>query len=431
MKKFFKVSLIDKASDSDVKRYNQNINNSIINGSKKTVLLLSNYPYKIPRSGGQIRSKTICDRYVKEGYTCIPLVVREESNYVGESDPAQEVIFPDNSPYRLYKNIFVPFISEYSSGIFAVESVDVMKAICRRIDQTIDVIHIEGPFLFKLGQKLKNEVLQMKDSKLVYSSQNIEYKLKADMLSCTNISSVIKSTLIADIKSLELDAVKQADLVLAVSNEDKDFLEKESGRQVILGVNAAHKQEATSYSLELWRKKLPSKYFVFVGSAHQPNVVGFFSMLEHTEGSLSEEIKIVIVGNVSVMFETSHQYVKNKSVDKQKLILLGMVTDEDLAAVLALAHAVLIPIISGGGTNLKTAEALLSGKYIVSTSKGFRGYEQYINVDRGVFIGNTPEEFQKNMQVVWELPSMDLSNRCGQDLTWDYALNDFFVEMNK
>jgi hypothetical protein len=39
---------------------------------------------------------------------------------------------------------------------------------------------------------------------------------------------------------------------------------------------------------------------------------------------------------------------------------------------------ILLPIAYGGGTNLKTAEALVSGRPVVASIESFRGYEDYI-----------------------------------------------------
>lgn len=41
------------------------------------------------------------------------------------------------------------------------------------------------------------------------------------------------------------------------------------------------------------------------------------------------------------------------------------------------AHAALLPIDFGGGSNLKTAEALASGRWIVATSTALRGFEPF------------------------------------------------------
>jgi glycosyltransferase involved in cell wall biosynthesis len=80
----------------------------------------------------------------------------------------------------------------------------------------------------------------------------------------------------------------------------------------------------------------------------------------------------------------------------QRAVRLGQLPDDDLAATILSSSAVLLPITQGGGSNLKTAEALASGRRIVATSFAFRGYEDYLNVS-GVAIADTPDEFRSEM----------------------------------
>ena len=46
-----------------------------------------------------------------------------------------------------------------------------------------------------------------------------------------------------------------------------------------------------------------------------------------------------------------------------------------LALLLALASCIVLPITVGGGSNIKTAEAIFSGRPVIGTTPSFRGYE--------------------------------------------------------
>ena len=52
---------------------------------------------------------------------------------------------------------------------------------------------------------------------------------------------------------------------------------------------------------------------------------------------------------------------------------------------------VLLPIISGGGMNTKTAEAMMIGKAIVGTMDAFCGYD--IDKLKGIYVCKTKEDF--------------------------------------
>ena len=66
---------------------------------------------------------------------------------------------------------------------------------------------------------------------------------------------------------------------------------------------------------------------------------------------------------------------------------------EELIQVIAKAKVVLLPISYGGGTNLKTAEALASTSYVVGSGSAFRGFEEYSNLE-GVFKVDNSMEFK-------------------------------------
>jgi glycosyltransferase involved in cell wall biosynthesis len=79
--------------------------------------------------------------------------------------------------------------------------------------------------------------------------------------------------------------------------------------------------------------------------------------------------------------------------------VLGVLDDEDLAAVKSLAHEFLLPIGAGGGSNIKTAEALYSGKPVVCTSTALRGFEDYRALPE-VIVADSPPKFQAAIRSV-------------------------------
>jgi glycosyltransferase involved in cell wall biosynthesis len=76
-----------------------------------------------------------------------------------------------------------------------------------------------------------------------------------------------------------------------------------------------------------------------------------------------------------------------------RLVSLGYVDNIALDAIIANASALLLPIEYGGGSHLKTAEALASGRPIIGTSSSFRGFTEYLDLSR-VTIADTPEQFE-------------------------------------
>lgn len=60
-----------------------------------------------------------------------------------------------------------------------------------------------------------------------------------------------------------------------------------------------------------------------------------------------------------------------------RVFCAGAVTNEQRSALLKMSDIVVLPITEGGGTNLKTAEALQSARTIAATDVAFRGFERH------------------------------------------------------
>ena len=101
-------------------------------------------------------------------------------------------------------------------------------------------------------------------------------------------------------------------------------------------------------------------------------------------------------------------------------------SDEDLAAVKTLAHTFLLPIPHGGGSNIKTAEALYSGAYVIGTAAAFRGFEDFLDLPE-VVVARSPAEFQTSIQTVLARPKKLASMHAEalakrEALLWDRCL---------
>jgi glycosyltransferase involved in cell wall biosynthesis len=61
------------------------------------------------------------------------------------------------------------------------------------------------------------------------------------------------------------------------------------------------------------------------------------------------------------------------------------------------AAAVVVPILKGAGSNLKTADALAAGLPVISTPKGLAGYRSLLSgaLGNGVYEAETPMEFKR------------------------------------
>jgi glycosyltransferase involved in cell wall biosynthesis len=81
-------------------------------------------------------------------------------------------------------------------------------------------------------------------------------------------------------------------------------------------------------------------------------------------------------------------------VRNTEVILLGIRSNEDLNKLIASANVILLPIPYGGGSNLKTAEAISSGRPIVGTVKSFREFDNFIN-SRNTVVADDIDDFRE------------------------------------
>jgi hypothetical protein len=187
--------------------------------------------------------------------------------------------------------------------------------------------------------------------------------------------------IIEEIQNIEMAATKEADLVLAVSHQESEAFQDWGAREVAIALNGATLPHATPEKRKEWMVKLPKNPFaLYVASAHPPNFSGWLELLGPTLGYIPPGSRLVVAGSVSKHIYHILNNSNYASLNMPKLQLLFELDDSDLSAVKSLADLFLIPLKTGFGTNLKTAEALISKKTVVSSEKGMRGYEEFINL---------------------------------------------------
>ncbi|MDR3463863.1 MAG: glycosyltransferase family 4 protein, partial [Beijerinckiaceae bacterium] len=121
---------------------------------------------------------------------------------------------------------------------------------------------------------------------------------------------------------------------------------------------------------------------LFVGSNHLPNIKGLRWFLDEVFlPNLAKHRKtLVVAGSVTDGGEwPTSPYI----------VYLGRVGD--LAPLYAATRIVLLPILEGGGSSVKTAEALVHGVPIVATSSALRGIDQA--AWQGVVVADDPDGY--------------------------------------
>ena len=164
------------------------------------------------------------------------------------------------------------------------------------------------------------------------------------------------------------------------------------------------------------------RYLLFVASAHPPNGAGFVELVLGGVARLRPNERVVVAGSVCSLIEEHFRDNDSATLGRDRLVLLGEVSPFTLDCLIENATGMLLPITYGGGSNLKTAEALLAGRPIVATAKAFRGCEAFTDTP-GVIIAETEEAFSAAMRRVLsgDVPSPPKDERLGS-IVWDQTL---------
>jgi len=283
-----------------------------------------------------------------------------------------------------------------------------------------DIIFLEQPFLGPLVEKMKKSNVVSDKCFVVYSSHNIEFALKAEIYKDVFSGEELQKKLNM-VKNIELDAISSANMSIAVSQEDVDFIKKISPDQEVFLYQNGHSIINETPNAEKWQKLFSQaqRNWVFVGSWHPPNINGIYNLITNSLMDLdSSKVKLWVLGSVGLGLEATYSF-ENKAGSPIEIIT--DVTNEDIDSAIMASSGIVLPVWEGGGSNLKTVQALLSRKAIISTKHAFRGLDEYVTED-GVTITDSPDEIVAALN---GFPLRDLYDRelSISTLPWDKILS--------
>lgn len=358
------------------------------------ILILSTYPHVNPQHGGQKRADAIVSRYQELGLEVryIGIYVKDAYSKHGPND----VYIESKHSLDHINHANKELTGDLATGWISRDDEAVYNAIRGQVVSfSPDIVQVEQPYLAPLINRLREEGY-ISWQKTVYSSHNIEWRMKEEMLQAeNNIEPGRKKDVVDQIRGLEHDLISNSDQVIAVTPDDAQYCEEHGAKEVILAPNGIGRPVIDKHEVE----RLKSEYaaegvtrtIVFVGSWHQPNWQGFLDLVSTGLGYVPHDTRIVIAGSISGLIEEyfRHRSVVERTCFMQRALLMGRVSEKKLGAILHLADLIILPVTSGGGSNLKTAEAILSRKLTLASEHAMRGYSQdfrelpYIHVAAG------------------------------------------------
>lgn len=388
------------------------------------ILSLTTYPIAKPQHGGQRRVAAFGDFYRGLG-----LDFQSASVYSSPPYQAQEV-----GPHDLKLGHVdprwngIPFVDDILSGDFAAMGPGL--AHFRRVIEIVRpaVVQLDHPFMWPLVRVLRDEGL-LSGVKLFYSSHNWEAPLKVDILRRSGVPEARAEAVGRRILELEHEVAKASDLIIAVSESDAAQYRALSRETPVHVVPNGVQRPPGGGALNPAQQEVfgDNLFALFVGSAYPPNIEGYCNLV--ADGGLymvPPEKRLAVCGGVSDGIFNSRQYQRFLVANSERVHFFPNISDDDLWALKVACHAVLLPIQFGGGSNLKTAEALASNKHVIATSIAMRGFDTFRDAP-GVVIADTPETFRRAIAQVFKQPPLKLKKDdllLRETVYWDRGFAD-------
>lgn len=389
------------------------------------ILILCTYPINSPRHGGQLRVRNIVDSYRLAGHRVDVVGVLGSHEYENENG-----FLPFPGEVAISNYIKNPYLMEdYAIGRLFSEEDNHYDLLAKKIINKPEVIQIEHPWLFSFAKKYINE--KKIHPLFIYSSHNIEWKLKKDIISSA-MGDEVGLEYSEKIRVVEEEAISASQLISSVSENDSDWIKTITDKKVVVAPNGVSAWSLTEKGArEALTISENYRYALYCASAHPPNITGFFDIFSGGFGSLRPDEKLIIAGGAGWNIASDIR-IHQSAILAEKTKVAGVVSLSCLHGLLSGAHCIVLPITQGGGTNLKTAEALWSGKHVLATSVAMRGFERFIDTP-GVYIADSPIKFKQDLRRIMNMPPLRLSKVDQEErstVLWETCLKSLVNEVN-
>jgi hypothetical protein len=299
-----------------------------------------------------------------------------------------------------------------------------------------DIIQVEQCFAYiGLRQILKDLGLS---PKIVYNSQNIETVVKEDVMKIAGAGKADIAKALRVIEEVETDLAKNASVLAAVSKADGKYYMSRRAKKYVLASNGIAESVHSPKAVNQWKKLFGDmgvkNIATFIGSSHLPNMQGLQQMIGYRLGFMPTDSRLVLAGGVGKHLKEYFDETNMLDITFwQRAMSLGFLSEQELSGLIEVADVILLPIVKGGGSNLKTAEAILSGRKIVATSFAFRGYEEHLSLPN-IWVADTPEAFRQSIAEALATPLQkwsDAEEKQAQKVQWHYCLKEMVEEVSK
>lgn len=371
---------------------------------RRRVLVTSTFPIVAPRHGGQKRIRAIVDAYGRRFGSVGYSAVYNPQEYSRAS--RHDIGF---SPDMIRRAAARPLTGDLIAGHGIAEDADVRARFSRMLtDLKPDIIHVEHPFSY-LGLRPLLDDLGLAP-KIVFGSANIEAPLRDTVLRQFGIPEPVIAESVAEIDEVERRFSAECDLLAACTVEDLDAHRAMGATATVLAPNGMEPLSPGRHATSAWRRRIREaggeNFAAFVGSGHLPNIAGFEALVGRGLGFLQRDQRLVLAGSIGDALEGligEPERGIESATFWLRAVNAGRLREASLQGLIAAADILVLPISSGGGSNLKTAEAILADTRVVCSSFALRGFEWFADFPN-VTVADTREEFHRGIEAAFRAP---------------------------
>lgn len=262
------------------------------------------------------------------------------------------------------------------------------------------ILWCEQPYAWELVVWLQRAGVIGPEVQVVYSSHNHESKMKKAIYESVFAEDTFQKNF-QKVEALESGMIASCDWALGVLLSDIEVIRDHQPQKYVGHFVNGHSRpvhlDRRSYWNQIFNDTPGAINWVHVGSAHPPNINSFMKLLSafrklKSEGRNLPPFRIWVFGSLMYGFSTEIQ----REFDFLKFV--GPSSESDIDSAIIESDGVVLPIWEGGGSNLKTAQALLSGKAVLGSKYAFRGFEEF-SKENGVSSFEEAEELLRALLV--------------------------------
>ncbi len=366
------------------------------------LVVVSTFPLYPPTSGGQLRSFHLYGELTSD----FDVVVVSQTSSRGTASTTElrpgmvEHVVPRTREHERAEVDYEVEVGIPVTDIVAARLTALTPAYGRTLAAALDGavgVLLAHPFLAPVVAGLGTGV------PMIYDAHNCELALKAQVLPAVAAT----RGLLDEVRRAEALATEQSRLVLCVSDQDREALERayhvppgrfvaapngtDLGTVHLVGPDERRRRRDRWLTAHARAGGAPLRALaVFIGSWHEPN------------NAAAQEIVAVAreLPDVGFLMVGSHVGALAGVPMPDNVLTVGVVPDRVKQVLLGIADVALAPLTTGSGTNLKVVEYLAAGLPVVSTPLGLRG----LALPAGAAVVAEVEDFARAVRAVIDDP---------------------------